>query len=427
MSFGTNRHSACPFIALVLVWCAGAETPASEDLPPALTAVQHRIQTVLDKLDISMRNAADRLSDISLDSDAARHVLAELVSKHAFAVDACTVNPWGRIIAAEPEAYRHIEGRNIRRQEQVRRLYQTQEPVMSQVIDTVEGFRAVDIEYPIFNADEMLIGSVSLLIRHGIFLDQIIRPTVQGLPVDIWVMQTNGLVLYSADPDKVGSNALQDDLYHAQGPLLGVAGQVAVEPSGATTYTLQNPTDEERTEKSLHWTTVSLYGTAWRISMVQVIEGSPEAAKGEFDDLQLMYARDALRRLCSQSLVKRFMQGDNTVGMRMMLDTFYASFPYLYSVQWLDVDGVTRFGSPQEHSLRNFDHKELRNPGDQEFLDALKAGDEHWMVTELREGNTGLIYMCPVHTKGTIHGMIYFISLLAPEDESGKSEKAGAK
>jgi hypothetical protein len=409
------RRCAGWLILVLLIGQSGATDAEPVYMPPALIEVAEGVQTVFDAIDESMLDAAGKLSTAGIDSEAARQVLTDLLAAHPHAVDVCTVNPWGRIVAAEPAAYRGIEGQNIRRQEQMRRLYQTHEPVMSLVIDTVEGFPAIDIEHPIFNEDEMLIGSVSLLIRHGSFLETIIRPRVQGEPVDIWVTQRDGTVLFGVDGSRVGTNVLTDDLYRAQGPLLGVAQQLSAEPSGATTYELPSPAGNERTQKSLHWTSVDLYGTTWRMAMVQVIAGAVESAKGEFEDLQLMAARDALKRNCARSLVARYMHGDNTVGMRRVLEGFHASHPFLYSVQWLDGAGVTRFGYPEANSLQDFDHKLLRNPGDQEFLDALESGEEHWLVKELVEGGEGVFYLCPVKSKDNILGMIYFISLLRPD------------
>ena len=389
-------------------------------MPPALIGVAEGLQSVLDAIDASMHDAAGKLSATGIDSDAARQILRDLLAAHPYAVDACTVNPWGRIVAAEPAAYRDIEGLNIRRQEQLRRLYQTHEPVMSLAIDTVEGFPAIDIEHPVFNEDEMLIGSVSLLIRHGSFLEDIIRPQVQGAPVDIWVTQKDGAVLFGVDASRIGTNVLTDDLYRAQGPLLGVAQRVAAEPSGATTYELRSPSGPERTQKSLYWTSVDLYGTTWRVAMVQVIEGAEESAQGEFDDLQLMFARDALKRTCARSLVRRYMHGDNTVGMRRVLEGFHASHPFLYSVQWLDGAGVTRFGYPENNSLHDYDHKTLQHARDQEFLDALEAGEEHWLVKELVEGGEGVFFLCPVKSDDTILGMIYFIARLHADQAEGQ-------
>ena len=397
--------------------CAQAQTAREPELPPLLQDVAQRVQGVLDVLDTSMKEAASRLAETGIDTDAAREVLRGLLAAHPYAVDACTVNPWGRIVAAEPDAYRHIEGANIRRQEQIRRMYQTHRPVMSLVIDTVEGFRAVDVEYPVFNADEMLMGSVSVLIRHETFLEEIIRPAVQGFPTEIWVMQADGLVLYGSDRELVGVNALTDDRYQARGPLLGVIQRVSRESSGTATYALENPSQVDRTTRTLHWTTVSLFGTPWRLSLVQVVAGSPEAAKGEFGDLQLMFARDALRRLCAGSLARAYMHGDNTVGMRRLLEGFHKDHPQLYSVQWLDGEAVTRFGVPASNSLRDFEHASSTDPVDQEIANALKTGQEHWLVATLREGQRGIMYLCPVRSGNTTLGMLYFISLLDTQSE----------
>lgn len=404
--------AACTLVVCAAACSARAQSANAPELPPLLVDAAQRVQGVLNAIDASLGEAASRLAETGIESDGAREVLRGLLAAHPFAVDACTVNPWGRIVAAEPEAYRHIEGANIRRQEQIRRMYQTHRPVMSLVIDTVEGFKAIDVEYPIFNADEMLIGSVSVLIRHEAFLAEIIHPAVEGYPAEIWVMQTDGVVLYGSDPELAGVNVLTDDRFQTRGPLLGVVQRVAREASGSAAYELENPSLGDRTTRNLHWATVSLYGTPWRLSLVQVVTGSPEGAKGEFGDLQLMFARDALLRLCSGSLARAYMHGDNTVGMRRLLEAFHKDHPQLYSVQWLDAEAVTRFGVPATNSLRDFDHAASTDPVDVEIANALKSGQEHWMVATLREGKQGVIYLCPVRSGYSTLGMLYLISLL---------------
>jgi len=391
-------------------------------MPPALIEVAEDLQAVLDSIDESMHGAVGKLSTTGLESDAARQVLNDLLEAHPYAVNAYTVNAWGRIVAAAPEAFSKLEGQNIRRLEPIRRLYQTHEPVMGLASAGNEDYPTIKIEHPILNEDEMLAGSLSLSIRHGLFLEDIIRPRVQSDPVDIWVIQKDGTVLYGTEASRIGTNVLTDDLYRARGPLLGVSQRVAAEPSGATTYELPSPIGDERTEKSLYWTSVDLYGTSWRVAMVKVIEGAKEAAKGEFDDLQLMFARDALKRTCERSLVKRYMQGDNTVGMRRTLEGFHGSHPFLYSVQWLDGTGVTRFGYPEENSLHDYDHNTRQHARDQEFLDALKSGEEQWLVKELVEGGEGVFYLCPVKSDATVLGMIYFIALMEPDSGGGQPD-----
>ncbi len=66
-------------------------------------------------------------------------------------------------------------------------------PVLSIVFRAVEGFPAVDAEYPVVSPDGQRIGSVSILFHPERLLGSIIAPTVQGMPVDIWVVEKEGV------------------------------------------------------------------------------------------------------------------------------------------------------------------------------------------------------------------------------------------
>ena len=64
------------------------------------------------------------------------------------------------MLLVEPPEYRQFEGTNISTQAQVRRRQQTRMPVMSQALESVEGFYAADIEQPVLGPDGQLLGSL---------------------------------------------------------------------------------------------------------------------------------------------------------------------------------------------------------------------------------------------------------------------------
>ena len=116
------------------------------------------------------------------------------------------------MVAVEPEAYQEYEGLNISDQDHVIRLQETQAPVLSLAFRAVEGFDAAALQWPIFAPDGELSGSVSMLIRPGSLLATLIAPQVQGFPIDVWVMQPDGLVLYDPDVEEIGRNLFTDPL-----------------------------------------------------------------------------------------------------------------------------------------------------------------------------------------------------------------------
>jgi len=183
----------------------GAPIPKSET-PPVLLKLQQTIQEVLDRMDEDLFAAAEKLSQTGLDSPETRIIIAELCRKHPYVVQCGTVDQNGTIVVEEPEAYKRIEGSNISQQEHMVKLHQTQQLGLSQAFRAVEGFDAVVLEWPVFSSEWNLIGLVGMLIRPESFLSTIIAPEVQGFPIDVWVMQTDGRIRYDPDVEEIGRN-----------------------------------------------------------------------------------------------------------------------------------------------------------------------------------------------------------------------------
>jgi hypothetical protein len=67
---------------------------------------------------------------------------------------------------------------------------------MSSVFRAIEGFDAVDVEYPVFNPQGKYVGSVSLFFKPETFFAQILPPLIKSIPIDIWVMEKGGRTGY---------------------------------------------------------------------------------------------------------------------------------------------------------------------------------------------------------------------------------------
>lgn len=192
---------------IFLISPAGYAADTESGIPPALIEAQKAIQKTLDSLDASLEGAArDLAKEENLNSPRVRPILGKLCADapRGCIVDCCTVDPAGRIAAMEPETFRSHEGADISTQEQVVRLHQTRQPVLSLHMTMVEGFDAVDLEWPVVGEGGSFKGSVSVLIRPEALIEAAIRPAIEGLPVSIWVMQRNGRILYDVHRDETG-------------------------------------------------------------------------------------------------------------------------------------------------------------------------------------------------------------------------------
>ncbi len=383
------------------------------ELPPVLLELQGAIQAVLDRMDADLAAAAENLTRAGLTSPDTRAILNDLCEQHAYVVDCCTVDRNGTMLMVEPAAYREFEGSDISQQEQIIRLHQTEQPVLSQAFRAVEGFNAVDLETPVFGADGEMIGSVSMLIRPESFLSTLIAPEVQGLPIDAWVMQLDGLILYDPDEEEIGRNLFEDPIYQPFPQLLTVGHEITANESGTGIYEFFGTGMSAPVKKEASWCSVGLHGTNWRVVATQVVAGDATTVKRGLSELGLLSTDAALRALTQNTELQRAMVAGDVNKTLGILRQFYEANPGLYSIQWADASGINRFGYPPENSLTDYDCRTGRTPASEKLVAAIEAREETLFEVPLVEGNTGRFFIVPLYAEGEYLGVVYTIRLVA--------------
>lgn len=230
-----------------------------------LNEVRQEVQTLLERMDKDIKAAATELESVPLRSPESRAILENLLAKHPYAVDACTISPNGIIVAMEPDAYAGEEGKDISNQEQFKRMKASGRAVMSRVIMTVEGFPAVDIEHPVYGPKGRRMGSVSLLIKPEEILGTAFSRHLKSGPYSAWAMQADGYILYDSQEKEIGRNLFRDPLYKGYPKLREVGWKISETPSGADRYDFQDPGATDGSRRYCQWATVSLHGTEWRL------------------------------------------------------------------------------------------------------------------------------------------------------------------
>jgi hypothetical protein len=87
--------------------------------------------------------------------------------------------------------------------------------------------------------------------------------------------------------------------------------------------------------------------------------------------------------------------------------------PGLYSIQWIDANGVNRFGYPVENSLRNYALSARNAAEDRKFMEVVDSKKEATLDLPLLEGNMGIFYLAPVMAGEQYLGTVYVIRLKA--------------
>ena len=242
---------------------------ADSDAWSRLNGLTTSIQASLDLMDQDVGATAGQIKLTGLDSTQTRWMLTELCGRYPYAVDCATVSPQGLLVAVEPADYHAFEGADISGQAQVIALQQSRAPVLSNEFMSVEGFPAVDLEWPMLDGGGSLLGAVSLMAKPAELLGSTIAPQLVGTAYTCMILQTDGTILYDADSTQIGKNTFTDPLFTPYTELLALARRVVAAPSGSGSYTFPSGGSAAPVVKQAWWSTVGLHGTAWRVVLIR--------------------------------------------------------------------------------------------------------------------------------------------------------------
>lgn len=395
---------ACVLLCLLLVWPAGAGAAESE-LP--VDVARENITAELARLDAALRQTADKLGTVGLKGEPARKALRGLCAAFPYAVDCTAIDTRGVMLTVETEQYRHVEGTNIADQPQIARVMQQKKPVLSSLFRAVEGFQAMDAEYPVFSPDGQLIGSVSLLFKPEALLEKQIKPLVADLPVSIWVMNREGQILYDEDRTQIGLNLFLARLYQPYPQLIQLGRQLVEQPNGEGEYEFPTPATTEPVRKKALWRTAILYDSQWRLVMTHMEQEKSGRKIG--DALPTLRPEEALTALAQERSLAVMLHRNDRKKILEILKGFYEETPGVYSIQWVDALGVNRFGYPEENSLTEYDFRTGRRLGDAKFLHAVYKRQATQLDEPLFEGVPGRFDLRPVFWNNEYLGMIYIV------------------
>lgn len=240
-----------------------------------LFETQTRINNELQSLDAALLDACSQLSTTGLTGAQARAVLDELVANNSLIVNAATADAHDVLLAVEPAKYVSIEGEDISLQEQNIQMHKAMRPAMSDMIPLVEGFPGVVMVAPIFDAHNMFIGSLSIVIQPKALIQENLPSSIDPAKFSMWSMQQNGTLIYDPDPAQQGKNLLTDPIYQDFPEVQTFTHQVASQQSGYSMYKYYDKNLSDSTGKVVNkeacWTTIGIYNTQWRLVITHII------------------------------------------------------------------------------------------------------------------------------------------------------------
>jgi len=233
----------------------GTDSPEDQ-----MASIQEKIAVSLSRFVNAFKDSAETLTDCFGSEKETRTVLTKLWDLDPSVVDVTFVDQAGIMKWVEPGEYRNHEGADISDQDQVIRLRETKKPVMSDIFMAVEGFLAIDIEWPAFDRFGELIGSISLLIRPATLFSGIVD-SIQCTDSDFWIMHPSGTIVYDPDVGEIGRNLFTDPLYAPFEALRILGRQMVASASGSGEYSFYALGSDQVILKKAIWTTLRAFDT----------------------------------------------------------------------------------------------------------------------------------------------------------------------
>jgi hypothetical protein len=373
----------------------------SKVTPPILRDAAAAVSAAMGSLDRDLAADAKALANQDLAGAAARRILEEFLATHPGSGPIATLGPDGATRLAEPNEPRPGAATVLGGQVDVQTLMRTRQPVLSGFVGEGPGQAAVTLAYPVRSADGQVPGALALLVSTPSLLGPPLVTVLQGLPVEVWVMQPDGRILYDADRPEVGRLLLTDPAYQSFPELLDLGRRIGAEPEGCGSYRYAAAGTEAPVHKDAWWVTVSLHGTDWRVVSVHPSEPPSNASAGR------PFSPSALRALAvDPALIADLRAGRRDAVMARFAD-LAAAHTGIYSLTWIDAGAINRFGYPRNDSLVDVDLKTQTDPASMAIVKAV--ADHAALVVEdpLIEGGTARYTLAPV-----MDGAVYLGSLL---------------
>jgi hypothetical protein len=221
----------------------------------------------LQRIDASLAKAIKSTDTDYRSEDEIRELLTAILEKDKYIVEANFITLDGILRYIEPSDYKNFENSDISMQEHVIALRKDPKPEFSSAFTAVEGFLAVDLAYPVYDENEQLYGSVSVLIRPELLIEPLLRKSKVPDDYELWIMQTDGMIVYDQDTDEIGNMLFSDPAYAQYESLLALGRKIAANREGNGSYVYLAPGSDERTVKDVLWETIALHGREWRVVM----------------------------------------------------------------------------------------------------------------------------------------------------------------
>lgn len=250
---------------MVMTKIEGEEAKAQPKLTLSLDRFVQDLQSRLNRIDASLAESIAKSRATIQQAGAIRKLLADVYDNNPDVLDASFVDDKGILRQIEPGEYKNLENADISQRENVQAMLKSRQPVFSSGFKAIEGFLAVDLARPVFDAGQNFLGSVSAFLRPELLIDPLLKKSTVPADYELWIMQPDGMIIFDQDKEEIGRMLFSDPLYAGYANLLDLGRKIAAALTGKGSYIFLAPGSQKKIIKNMVWQTVSLHGREWRV------------------------------------------------------------------------------------------------------------------------------------------------------------------
>jgi PAS domain S-box-containing protein len=166
----------------------------------------------------------------------------------------------GHIIFTTP-VYPNSIGVDISKQKHMVKILADHKPVVSDVFNTVQGYQAIVIHYPVFKNGKFN-GTIAFLLNFEQIAKDIFDDIKIGKSGYSWMLNSNGIEIYSSIPSQIGKSIYETS--KANHSLLKIADQMIAGKEGLSSYTY----NKKNTEKNIvFFQPIRINNTFWSLAV----------------------------------------------------------------------------------------------------------------------------------------------------------------
>ena len=249
---------------MILAKIEGKEIQTPAPLNLSLERFVPDLQERLNEIDASLAALIEKSKVNVKEENEIRKLLHSIITENPAVVNAAFVDPSGVMRNIEPREYKNFENVDISAQKHVSAMQKKPMPVFSDGFMSAEGFLAMSLARPLYDKKKFA-GSISLLIRPELLVRPLLKTSTIPNDYELWIMQTDGMIIYEEDQEEIGRMLFSDPLYAEHESLIKLGRTMVSTPTGKGSYMFLAPGLKGKVIKHAVWDTVRLHDKEWRV------------------------------------------------------------------------------------------------------------------------------------------------------------------